>query len=163
MKCRIQDCSCVVLAKELCNKHYKKLRSYGDPLAGRFEKVKKGYGSMRPNGYHRRSINGKEKSQHVLIAEKALGRFLPKGAQVHHVNGNGLDNRSSNLVICQDQAYHSLLHLRTKAIDECGNANWRKCYRCGRYDDPDNLSINKKYAYHKSCEAEYQRNRRCAK
>lgn len=53
--------------------------------------------------------------EHILVAEAALGKFLPPGAVIHHVNGVKSDNRPSNLVICENQSYHLLLHARAKA------------------------------------------------
>ncbi len=48
--------------------------------------------------------------EHILIAEKVLGKLLPDAAIVHHVNEDVSDNRKENLVICEDRAYHNLLH-----------------------------------------------------
>lgn len=73
------------------------------------------------------------KFAHVLIAEKALGHELPAGAEVHHVNEDGRDNRNCNLVICQDKAYHKLLHRRARIVRAGGNPNsQRMCSRCRR-------------------------------
>lgn len=68
---------------------------------------------------------------HILVAERALGHLLPAGAQVHHVDGNKRHNVNHNLVICQDTAYHKLLHYRAKIVKMGGNPNTQKfCADC---------------------------------
>jgi hypothetical protein len=49
--------------------------------------------------------------EHVLIAERILGRRLEKGECVHHINMNKLDNSNINLIIC-NRSYHRWLHHR---------------------------------------------------
>ena len=53
--------------------------------------------------------------EHVLVAERALGKYLPTGAVVHHVNVDRRNNAPTNLVICENQTYHKLLHVRMNA------------------------------------------------
>ena len=108
--------------------------------------------------------NGGLDRTHVLIVECAMGKPLPKGALVHHADGNRGNNKNSNLVVCPSEAYHNLLHIRTAALDECGNANWRKCRFCKQYDDPTNMGKMGKHRpnpgyYHRRCHAIYETNR----
>lgn len=98
-------------------------------------------------------------SEAVLVCEKALGKALPLQAIPHHVNHIKTDNLNKNLVICQDTAYHFMLHRRERAYKSCGHAHWRKCWVCQQYDDPKNLHIGSK-AYHSKCNREYENQRR---
>jgi hypothetical protein len=98
--------------------------------------------------------------EHILAAEIAFGRFLPDGAVVHHANENRLDNYSEgNLVICENKAYHNMLHRRKRALEACGNPDWRKCAYCKHWDDPANMVIRQGpiyggQGYHKRCASE---------
>lgn len=72
--------------------------------------------------------------EHLIVAERALGRPIPRGVEVHHVNEDGFDNKPSNLVICENAAYHRMLHMRKRAYEACGNPNAVRCTACGHYD-----------------------------
>lgn len=77
------------------------------------------------------TVNGSKKRVHVAIAERALGKPLPPGAEVHHVDGDKWNNANKNLVICQDHAYHALLHVRARVLRLGGNPNTqRTCADC---------------------------------
>jgi len=52
-----------------------------------------GTGGINNNGYHMMRVPGlKKRGLHVLIAERALGKPLPKEAEVHHVDGDKTNN-----------------------------------------------------------------------
>lgn len=105
---------------------------------------------------HPRAVKGYV-PEHILIAEQALGKFLPVGAVVHHVDENTSHNTNDNLVICPGQGYHSLLHQRLRALRACGNPNWRKCQICKQYDNPRNLSIRGTIVFHRYCRNEQRK------
>src|SRR5574343_188902 len=106
---------------------------------------------MRKNNYswrvspnHPHCISRNRIYEHIAVVEDVLGKYLPKDAVVHHINGIRHDNTKHNLVVCQDKYYHELLHLRQNALKACGNVNWRKCQFCKEYDSVDNLTICKR-------------------
>lgn len=134
----------------------------GESSTARARKARE-LGKTDTNGYFR-TLGNSQKREHVTVAEKALGRPLPPGAQVHHVNEIKNDNRGCNLVICPNAAYHRLLHQRTQAYDACGHADWLKCCYCGKYDDPNNLVMYPSYmpggstrGRHRECQRKYNR------
>jgi hypothetical protein len=88
------------------------------------------------------------------IAEKVLGRKLKSTEVVHH-------HGHQQLVLCQDESYHKLLHIRTAAYKVTGDVNKRKCVFCKKYDSLANLTLRvskeqSKLYYHEACEGPYR-------
>ncbi len=95
--------------------------------------------------------------EHIVVVEKAIGKFIPEKAVIHHIDGNPSNNSIGNIVLCENQAYHLFLHLRIRAIRACGNPSWRICKHCKEYDAPENIIVYKGRAgHHKKCDNEYQ-------
>lgn len=86
---------------------------------------------------HPRASSSGDVYLHVYVAERALGRLLPDGVEVHHVDGDPTNNRNANLVICQDKAFHKLLHARSRVVRAGGNPNTQKV--CGQCDSVKDL------------------------
>ena len=119
--CEVESCieSTYASNTPYCKKHYLRMYRYG-----RIHNIRNGYGETEVRyrntaGYWMiKDEEGNHVYEHVWLAEKALGKRLPKGAVVHHVNENPSDNDTPfNLIICQDQAYHLLLHRRAKSLN----------------------------------------------
>ncbi len=114
-KCSVDDCETLTTHNSgMCELHLHRFVRYG-----RTERIVglPGLGTINRDGYVVFNINGVPTYEHILKAEKALGRPLPKGAVVHHMNRKPWDNDTPlNLVICPDQGYHLLLHRRMKEL-----------------------------------------------
>lgn len=86
---------------------------------GRFGKLHPNWkgGKNIVNGYymvfnlnHPRSGKKNRVFEHILVAEKKIGRYLEKDEVVHHINGNKLDNSPENLLVMK-RSEHVGYHL----------------------------------------------------
>ena len=139
---------------KFCKGHY-------SPGQGKESPAWKGGRSPRNDGYilihrpdHPKADSRGYVLEHILIAEKAFGKSLPQKAVIHH-------HTPEQLVVCQNRAYHNLLHRRQRAFEVCGHANWRKCGYCLKYDEPGKLVIyGHGGARHKECQRLYKKGKR---
>ena len=60
--------------------------------------------------------------EHIIVAEKKIGRYLKLGERVHHINGIKDDNSPENLIVCKttkEHFKHHKLNRWSKKFDNC--------------------------------------------
>jgi hypothetical protein len=155
-RCSVDGCNEKHVAKGFCQNHYRVFKRMGTATPQKPEsKVHTATG-----GYKFVTVEGKTKYLHVMAAEEALGKPLPPEAEVHHVNGDPSDNRPSNLVVCPNHEYHMLIHQRQRAMDACGNPDYRPCRICGQHDSVNAMRPYRKQFYHAACLAKQSKKQR---
>ncbi len=116
--CSVEGCGEKHYARTYCKSHYDRVRRTGSvdprPVTGPYVAIAVKDDST--SEYH-------SEWEHRIIAARVLGKPLPEKAQIHHWDGNGRNNANSNIVICEDLAYHKLLHRRQRIKSLGGNPN----------------------------------------
>jgi hypothetical protein len=138
--------------------------------------------SIRADGYvmlkmpeHPRANRWGFVYEHIVAAEKLLGRPLKKGEIVHHKDRTpGNNDDSSNFTVLASQSDHARLHAHERAIARgiTDPTNFRRCAVCKQIKSVDNFSPStdrgrpSRASYCKPCAAAYRRQdsiRRAAK
>ena len=100
--CAVKKCVNSIHAKTLCKKHYTRMAKHGD--VDKCLKNEAGLGTVNEYGYrllytpnHPNANGSKRIFEHRFIMSEYLGRPLRDNENVHHKNGDRLDNRINNL------------------------------------------------------------------
>lgn len=99
-----------------------------------------------------RKVGGRGANEylHRVRAERALGKPLPPDAVVHHADGTKRDD--APLVVCQDEQYHRLLHMRMRIVRAGGNPNTQRiCANCRRLKSLIDFHRSTKAGHQKYC------------
>lgn len=94
--CSIPGCEKPHLAKGLCSRHYDRQRQ-GLVLDAPPLRAPNGTGHVGTAGYREITVEGARVFEHRHVMSKHLGRELFDHENVHHKNGDRLDNRLENL------------------------------------------------------------------
>jgi hypothetical protein len=121
------------------------------------------------NGYvavkrpdHPRKMKDNLVYEHILVAEKMLGRFLQEDEQIHHLDFNRMNNKKQNILVLK-KGMHTRLHnwidkLGIQSVIEAvadGEYHVEQCLNCNEYIETNG---NEKFC-NRDCQKQYYENK----
>lgn len=108
-------------------------------------KILNGYVLIKIN--HPKSFKGGWYWEHVIIAEKNIGRHLKQNESIHHINEIKTDNRIQNLFICSRQEHDKAHGMKSVSLYRLQNT-WvgKQCESCNKtfYGSPSVMKKRKR-------------------
>lgn len=95
--CEVEGCGRGATHGTICGTHKYRIKHGLDLTAPIKESRPRGTGSINEQGYKLIRVNGVQTLEHRHVMEQHIGRQLTDYENVHHRNGDRLDNRIENL------------------------------------------------------------------
>ncbi len=106
-ECSVEGCTSRPIGKGFCMNHYALMRRNGAPV-----RTKIFTGVYIKDGYRYVMVGRRHyEPEHRLVVERCLGRKLATSEQVHHIDGDTLNNSPSNLQIVT-RSEHLKIHIK---------------------------------------------------
>jgi hypothetical protein len=124
------------LAQAISSEHDELKKGYKYPLVGEKDGIRI-YGCTSPGGHlmAKDLATGRVDSYHILVWERANGP-IPKGMEIHHIDGNPQNNNLSNLMMLSAGDHVKVHHGYFKV-----GGKWHKrCGVCGLTKSEDEFS-----------------------
>ena len=95
--CLVDGCETAGVARGYCMKHYARFKKRGHTGEAALERAEQGTGSITESGYRKIKTPTGYEFEHRLVMAKMIGRPLREGENVHHRDGDRLNNAPANL------------------------------------------------------------------
>ena len=151
MDCSVNECERPKFCKGMCTKHYQRFHTHGSPDT--VKRRENGAGTIH-RGYLEVTVKGKQMLLHRYLMEMWKGRKLLPTEQVHHIDGDKLNNRIENLRIVTLQT-HPKEHAKGYYSSNGSSATNKYCSKCGKVKPRSKFSQTKRPSWCTICTRHY--------